>query len=44
MKHVLESERLYEKFKSQDGACELMRAESGGASRPLKVILTPSDG
>ena len=42
MKHVLESE--YEKLKSQDGASELMRAESGGTSRPLKLILMPSDG
>ena len=42
MKHVLESE--YEKLKSQDGAFELMRAESGGNSRPLKLILMPSDG
>ena len=42
MKHVLESE--YEKLKSQDGAFELMRAESGGYSRPLKLILMPSDG
>ena len=42
MKHVLESE--YEKLKSQDGAFELMRAESGGTSRPLKLILKPSDG
>lgn len=44
MKQVLESE--YEKLKSQDGAFELtcMRAESGGTSRPLKLILMPSDG
>ena len=42
MKHVLESE--YKKLKSQDGAFELMRAESGGTSRPLKLILMPSDG
>ena len=41
-KDVLESE--YEKIKSQDGAFELMRAESGGTSRPLKLILMPSDG
>ena len=33
-----------EKIKSQDGAFELMRAESGGTSRPLKSILIPSDG
>lgn len=42
MKHVLESE--YKKLKSQNGAFELMRAESGGTSRPLKLILMPSDG
>lgn len=42
LKGVLESE--YEKIKSQDGAFELMRAESGGTSRPLKLILMPSDG
>ena len=41
-KDVLESE--YEKIKSQDGAFELMRAESGGTSRPLKLILMPCDG
>lgn len=41
-KDVLESE--YEKLKSQDGAFELMRAESGGTSRPLKLILMPSNG
>ena len=42
MKHMLESE--YEKLKSQDGAFELVRAESGGTSRPLKLILMSSDG
>ena len=42
LKGVLESE--YEKIKSQGGAFELMRAESGGTSRPLKLILMPSDG
>ena len=42
LKGVIESE--YEKIKSQDGAFELMRAESGGTSRPLKLILMPSDG
>ena len=29
MRHVLEGEKLYEKLKSQDGAFELMQAESG---------------
>lgn len=38
-KAVLESE--YEKLKSQDGAFEVMRAESGGTSRPLRLILMP---
>ena len=42
LKHVLESE--YEKLKSQDVAFELMRAESGGTSRLLKLILKPSGG
>lgn len=41
-KDVFESE--YEKLKSQDGAFELMRAESGGTSRPLKLMLMPSNG
>ena len=41
-KDVLES--AYGKLKSQDGAFELMRAESGGTSRPLKIILMPSNG
>ena len=41
-KAVLENE--YEKLKSQDGALEVMRAESGGTSRPLRVILMPSNG
>lgn len=42
LKNVLETE--YEKLKCQDGAFELMRAESGGTSRPLKLLLMPSDG
>ena len=42
MKHVLENE--YEKLKSQDGAFELIRAESFGTSGPLKLILMPNDG
>ena len=42
LRSVLESE--YEKLKSQDGAFEFMRAESGGTSRPLKLILMPSNG
>ena len=41
-KAVLESE--YEKLKSQDGAFEVMQTESGGTSRPLRVILMPSNG
>ena len=36
-KAVLESE--YEKFKSQDSVFEIMRAESGGTSRPLKACI-----
>ena len=40
-KDVLES--AYGKLKSQDGAFELMGAESGGTSRPLKIILMPSN-
>ena len=41
-KDVLEKE--YDKLKSQDEAFELMRAETGGISRPLKLISIPSNG
>ena len=37
-------EKEYEKLKSQDGAFELLRAESGGTSRPLRLLSMPSDG
>lgn len=42
LKEALEKE--YEKLKSQDGAFEFLRAESGGSVRPLKVITMPADG
>lgn len=42
LKGVLESK--YEKIKSQDGAFELMRTESGETSRPHKLILMPRNG
>ena len=42
LKDTLEQE--YCKLKSQQGAFELMRAERGGASRPLKLISMPSIG
>ena len=42
LRTILENE--YGKLKSQDGAFELMRAESGGTSRPLKLLLMPSNG
>ena len=34
-------EREYDKLKSQDAAFELMRAETGGTSRPLKLFSIP---
>ena len=37
-------EKEFEKLKTQDGAFELMRAESGGISRPLRLLSMPSDG
>ncbi len=39
---MLETE--YPQLKSHDGAFELMRAEGGGYSRPLCLILIPSNG
>lgn len=37
-------EREYDKLKSQDGAFELIRAEKGGTSTPVKLISIPSNG
>ena len=37
-------EREYDKLRSQDAAFELMRAERGGTSRPLKLFSIPSNG
>lgn len=34
-------EREYDKLRSQDAAFELMRAETGGTSRPLKLSSIP---
>ena len=37
-------EKEFTKLKTQDGAFELLRAESGGISRPLKLLSIPSNG
>ena len=37
-------EREYDKLKSQEAAFELMRAETGGTSRPLRLFSIPSNG
>lgn len=42
LKSTLEKE--FEKLKSQDGGFELLRAETGGVARPLKVISMPAEG
>ena len=41
-KNTLEKE--YEKLKAQEGAFELLRAETGGIGRPLKIIPMPAEG
>ena len=42
LQEVLEKE--FTKLKTQNGAFELLRAESGGISRPLKLLSMPSNG
>lgn len=37
-------EKEFTKLKTQNGAFELLRAESGGISRPLKLLSMPSNG
>ena len=43
--HLQETvEKEFTKLKTQNGAFELLRAESGGISRPLKLLSMPSNG
>ena len=42
LKEILEQE--FPQLKTQDGAFDLLRAETGGTNRPLKVIPMPAEG
>ena len=43
--HIRETlEKEFTKLKTQDGEFELLRTESGGISRPLKLLSIPSNG